>query len=124
MENRFMTLDSILRNPKHHNEHADYDVMSINHELLCNYMSKMIFSSFPEHPEMFVALFSIEKFGKELYHAIISASLDENSTIWFQEYSREDKMKLIFAQYLPLSFNATHVIIAENEGDLFVNVFF
>lgn len=124
MENRFMTLDSILRNPKYHYERADYDVMSKNYELLRNYMSKMIFSSFPEHPEMFVALFSTQKFGKELYHAIISAYLDENSTIWFQEYSEEDKMKLVFVKHLPLRFNATHVIIAENEGDLFVNVFF
>ena len=124
MENRLITLDSILRNPKYRHPQADYEVMSENHELLRNYMSKMIFASFPEHPEMFIALFSIERFGTALHKAIIAASLGANSTIWFQEYSEEDKLKLLIAKHIPLTFHATPVVIAENGGDLFVNVFF
>lgn len=120
-----ITLDSLLKNHKNWRDDTDYDVMAANHALLSHYMSRMMFSSAPKHPEQFVNLFANEEFGIELHKALSSSLLRHNGRIWFEEYSDEDKTKFIMMQNLPLlAYASCIVVISFNGGDCFVNVFF
>ena len=119
--------NDIMKNHRNWHSNCDFDIMSETYRLLKPVIKLMFFARKPEHPEVFALLFSQKGFAQKIIDCGEKLRMVAVKKIWFEEFSEEDREKLIrsgFLELIPNLFGATSVCFMTNKDrdELFINV--
>ncbi len=115
--------NKVMKDPKSWDDEMDIDIMSSNYLKLEPIIDKMFFQGYPEHPQYFSLLFSKPEFADSLIEGLINSEVSEHCKIYFKEYSKEDRMRLIkmgIFELIPSMFGLACVVQMKSGDDYFV----
>ena len=121
-EVRFM---SVINNYRNWPDDVNLEGIDENTIKLKDVINKMFFEEYPEHPQIFVKIFSSQELIDVLINSMVNLGITNLNRIWFRECSEKEKRILIEKGILPIACifpGIGSMAIARNEQDCFVNV--
>ena len=121
-EVRFM---SVINNHRNWPDNVDFEGIDENTIKLKDVINKMFFEEYPNHPQIFVKIFSNQELIDIIINSMVNLGITKLNKIWFRECSEEEKNILIVKGFLPSACTLpgiSSIAIAKNEQDCFINV--
>ena len=123
MNQKDIPFDTIMRDYKNWDEDVDVENMDSNYKLLKPIIDKFYFRDMPTNPKLFSLVFSKSEFADSLIVGLKLNKVKELSKVYFCEYLKEDKEKLISLGVISSLYINDHVVVYTASEDLFfVNV--
>lgn len=115
---------SVINNNRNWPDNLDFEGLEESTNKIKEILDKMFFEEYPEHPQIFVKLFSDLKFVDTLLTAMVKSGITNLNKIWFRECSEREKHGLMEKGILaPISLmnGVVSLALMRNRQDFFIN---
>ena len=121
------SLVTVMRDPRSWDADVNVNVVMENYLLLRDkgIADKVFFTRYPKHPEIFMMILSITGFAENLIENITKNGMIGLNNVWFTEYPKEDRVKLVAMGILdaePFERGKTAIVHIRNGNDYYINV--
>lgn len=117
---------SVINNSRNWPDDIDFEGIDENTIKLKDIINKMYFEEYPEHPQIFVKIFSNQDLIDVLINSMVKLGITKLNRVWFRECTEKERMILIekgiISPIVGMIPGIANLAIARNEQDCFVNV--
>ena len=116
---------SVINNHRNWPDNLDFEGLDESTNKVKEIMDKMFFEEYPEHPQIFIKLFSDPKFVDALLNAMVKSGITNLNKVWFRECSEREKNELMEKGILipiQMMIGVMLLVLMRNQEDFFVNL--